>query len=84
MRIDVLVQKYGLNERQGKTIEFLLTHGKLTIKNFEELCPEDRRDFQNNPATGGSETPAFFMDHYLNLLKKPIAAVSSSPSEKIA
>lgn len=60
MRIDVLVQKYGLNERQGKTIEFLLTHGKLTIKNFEELCPEDRRDFQRNPATGGIENAGLF------------------------
>ena len=40
--------------------------------------------FKETLPQGESRTPVFFMDHYLNLLKKPIAAVSSSPSEKIA
>ncbi|WP_217909504.1 Fic family protein [Desulfosediminicola flagellatus] len=35
IRRDVWVQKHGLNERQGKAIEFLLAHGKLTIQDFE-------------------------------------------------
>lgn len=49
IRRDVMVQKHGLNERQGRAIEFLLTHGKLTIKNFEELCPEvNRRSLQRD------------------------------------
>lgn len=49
IRRDVMVQKYGLNERQGKAMEFLLTHGKLTIKDFEELCPEvNRRSLQRD------------------------------------
>jgi Fic family protein len=49
IRRDVIVQKQGLNERQGKAIEFLLTHGKLTIKDFEELCPEvNRRSLQRD------------------------------------
>ncbi|WP_281167918.1 hypothetical protein [Desulfobacter curvatus] len=44
-----MTQKHGLNERQGKAIEFLLAHGKLTIKNFEELCPEvNRRSLQRD------------------------------------
>jgi Fic family protein len=43
IRRDVLIQKHGLNERQGKALEFLLAHGKLTIKDFEELCPEVNR-----------------------------------------
>ena len=49
IRRDVIVQKQGLNERQGKAIEYLLTHGKLTIKDFEELCPEvNRRSLQRD------------------------------------
>ncbi|MCD6585336.1 MAG: Fic family protein [Desulfobacteraceae bacterium] len=49
IRRDVLVQKYGLNERQGKAIEFLLTHGKLTIKIFETLCPDtNKRSLQRD------------------------------------
>lgn len=46
---DVLVRKHGLNERQGKAIEFLLVHGKLTIQDFENLCPEvNRRSLQRD------------------------------------
>lgn len=49
IRRDVLVQKHGLNERQGKAIEFLLVHGKLTIQDFESLCPEvNRRSLQRD------------------------------------
>ncbi len=49
IRRDVMVQKHGLNERQGKAIEFLLTHGKITIKDFEELCPDvNRRSLQRD------------------------------------
>lgn len=49
IRRDVLVQKYGLNERQGKAIEFLLAYGKLTIKDFEQLCPDvNRRSLQRD------------------------------------
>ncbi len=49
IRRDVLVQKYGLNERQGKVIEFLLKHGKLTIQDFEKLCPDvNRRSLQRD------------------------------------
>ncbi len=43
IRRDVLVQKHGLNERQSKAMEYLLQHGKLTIKDFEVLCPEVNR-----------------------------------------
>jgi Fic family protein len=49
IRRDVLVQKHRLNERQGKAIEFLLVHGKLTINDFENLCPEvNRRSLQRD------------------------------------
>ena len=49
IRRDVLVQKHGLNERQGKALEFLLTLGKLTIKDFEVLCPGvNRRSLQRD------------------------------------
>ncbi len=46
---DVLVQKHRLNERQGKALEFLLAHGKLSIKDFEKLCPGvNRRSLQRD------------------------------------
>jgi hypothetical protein len=49
IRRDVMVQKHGLNERQGKAIEFLLKHGKLTIQDFEMLCPDvNRRSLQRD------------------------------------
>ena len=47
IRLDMPVLKHGLNERQGKAVEFLLGHGKLTIQDFEALCPEvSRRSLQ--------------------------------------
>lgn len=49
IRRDVRVQKYGLNDRQSKAIEFLLAYGKLTIKDFEQLCPDvNRRSLQRD------------------------------------
>lgn len=49
IRRDVLVQKYSLSERQSKAIEFLLAHDKLTIQDFEKLCPDvNRRSLQRD------------------------------------
>ena len=49
IRRDVLVQKHSLNDRQGKAIEFLLAHGKLTIQDYEKLCPKvNRRSLQRD------------------------------------
>jgi len=49
IRRDVLVKKHGLNERQGKAIEFLLKHSKLTIQDFEICCPDvNRRSLQRD------------------------------------
>ncbi|MBM9520548.1 Fic family protein [Desulforhopalus vacuolatus] len=49
IRRDVLVQKHNLNERQGKAIEFLLKYNKLTIQDFEALCPDvNRRSLQRD------------------------------------
>lgn len=49
IRRDVLVQKHGLNDRQGKALEFLLVHGRLTIQDFENLCPDvNRRTLQRD------------------------------------
>ncbi len=42
-------EKHGLNERQSKVLEFLLAHGKFTIQEFEELCPDvNRRSLQRD------------------------------------
>ena len=49
IRRDVLVQKNGLNERQGKALGFLLQYGKLTIQDFEGICPDvNRRSLQRD------------------------------------
>lgn len=49
IRRDVLVNKHGLNARQGKALGFLMQHGKLTIQDFEALFPEvNRRSLQRD------------------------------------
>jgi Fic family protein len=52
IRRDVLTQKHLLNERQTKAIEYLLQHERLTIQNYEGLCPEvNRRTLQRDLKT---------------------------------
>ena len=49
IRRDVLTQKYNLNMRQTKAIEYLLQYGRLTIQDYEMLCPEvNRRSLQRD------------------------------------
>jgi len=49
IRRDVLTQKHNLNERQTKAIEYLLQYGRLTIQDYEVLCPEvNRRSLQRD------------------------------------
>ena len=49
IRRDVLVKQHALNERQGKALGYLLQHGKLTIQDFEALCPTvNRRSLQRD------------------------------------
>ena len=49
IRRDVLVQKHGLNERQSKALGYLLQNGKLTIQDFEAICPDvNRRSLQRD------------------------------------
>lgn len=49
IRRDVLTQKHNLNERQTKAIEYILQHDRLTIQNYEGLCPEvNRRSLQRD------------------------------------
>ncbi len=51
IRRDILVREHGLNERQGMAIEYLLQHGRLAIREFEELCPDvSRRTLQRDLA----------------------------------
>ena len=46
---DVLVQKHSLNERQGSALELILKSGKLTIQDFESICPDvNRRSLQRD------------------------------------
>ena len=46
---DVMVQKHSLNERQGKALGYLLQNGKLTIQDFEGICPDvNRRSLQRD------------------------------------
>jgi Fic family protein len=49
IRRDVLVQRHGLNERQARALGYLIEHGKLTIQDFETLCPDmARRSLQRD------------------------------------
>jgi Fic family protein len=49
IRRDVLIKRYRLNERQAKALGFLIQRGKLTIQDFEVLCPEvNRRSLQRD------------------------------------
>ena len=46
---DVLVQKHSLNERQSKALGYLLQNDKLTIQDFENICPDvNRRSLQRD------------------------------------
>jgi len=48
-RRDVLVKQHGLNDRQAKALGHLIQHGKLTIQDFEALCPTvNRRSLQRD------------------------------------
>jgi Fic family protein len=49
IRRDVLVQQHALNERQAKALGHLIRYGKLTIQEFEALCPAiNRRSLQRD------------------------------------
>ncbi len=49
IRRDILTQKHNLNERQSKAIEYLLQYDRLTIQDYEVLCPEvNRRSLQRD------------------------------------
>jgi len=49
IRRDVLVQKHGLNERQGKALELFIQQGKLTIQDYEAVFPNvNRRTLQRD------------------------------------
>lgn len=49
IRRDVLAQKHGLNERQGKALGYLMQNEKITIQDFEKICPGvNRRSLQRD------------------------------------
>ncbi len=43
IKADVLAAKYRLNVRQKSALRFLLEHGKITIQDYEALCPQAHR-----------------------------------------
>ena len=49
IRRDLLVQKYGLNDRQSRAVDYLMQNDRLTIQDYEALCPEvNRRTLQRD------------------------------------
>ena len=49
IRRDVLTRKHKLSDRQGKALGHILEHGRLTIQDYERLCPEvNRRTLQRD------------------------------------
>jgi len=51
----VLAQKHGLNKRQAKPLEFLMQRGKLTIQDFETICPGVNRRSLQRPKKGAEK-----------------------------
>ena len=71
IRRDVLVKEHGLSDRQAKALGHILEHGGLTIRGFEQLCPEvNRRTLQRDlkemvdkrviSAAGGTHNLAYY------------------------
>jgi Fic family protein len=49
IKADVMAAKHRLNARQKSALRFLLEHGKMTIQDYEELCPRtNRRSLQRD------------------------------------
>jgi Fic family protein len=49
IRRDVLAKEYKLSDRQGKALGHILEHDRLTIQDYERLCPEiNRRSLQRD------------------------------------
>ncbi|MFN2193922.1 MAG: Fic family protein [Candidatus Promineifilaceae bacterium] len=49
IRRDVLILKYGLSDRQARAVGYAIEHGRLTIQDYETLCPEvNRRTLQRD------------------------------------
>ncbi len=47
IRADILAKKHRLSKRQQKAVQYVLQHGELTIREFEELCGDvNRRTLQ--------------------------------------
>ncbi len=52
IRQDVLASRHGLTDRQTRSFEYILEHGRLTIADFEALYPEtSRRTLQRDLRT---------------------------------
>jgi Fic family protein len=43
IRRDVLTKEHKLSDRQGKALGHILEHDRLTIQDYEHLCPEVKR-----------------------------------------
>jgi Fic family protein len=51
IRRDILVREHGLNERQGRAIEYVLGFSRMDIHDFEDQCPDvSRRTLQRDLA----------------------------------
>jgi Fic family protein len=49
IRLDVLVKKHGLNERQEKAVEFAIKQGSLHLNDYQEMVPDvDPRTLQRD------------------------------------
>ena len=49
IRVDLAVRKFELSERQSKALNYLAANERLTIQNFEKICPNvSRRSLQRD------------------------------------
>lgn len=52
IRRDVIARRYGLNERQALGVEYLLGAGRMSIREYQALCPDVSRRTLQRDLTG--------------------------------
>jgi hypothetical protein len=69
IKADVLAKRHRLNARQTAALLFLLEHGKMTIQDYEALCPESHRRSLQRDLKGLLDTRLVAASGATNLLE---------------
>ena len=69
IKADVLAREHHLNERQTAALRFLLEHGRMTIQDYEVLCPGTHRRSLQRDLKGLQEAGLVTASGATNLLE---------------